>query len=133
MFGLTTEMIQLFLILLLNTWLRPKHNYDPRDELTLYTVILYCFYRQLYRVGLREYFYYTMIPSLFTMVLFLAQIFIVRSKEEPMLHHHWLNVLFNRVGLVISFLIYMKHGHGDLSLCKTRGIFKVGFREFHTK
>ena len=72
-------------------------------------------YRQLYRVGLREYFYYTLIPSLFTMVLFLAQIFIVRSKEEPQLHHHWLNVLLNRVGLVTSFLIYMKHGHGDLS------------------
>ena len=30
-------------------------------------------------------------------------------------------------------MIWMRYGDGDLSKCKTRGIFKVGFKEFHTK
>jgi hypothetical protein len=83
MFGLTTEIVQLFLILLQNTSLRAQKNYDPKDELTLSAVILFCFYRQLFKVGVREGFYYTLVPSLFTIVLFLIQTFGLRTNEEP--------------------------------------------------
>jgi hypothetical protein len=133
MFGLNTEIVLLFLILVQNTYLRPLQNYEAVNELTLSALIIFCFYRQLFKVGLRECFYYTLGPSFMTIALFLIQTFGLRTNVEPQLHHHWVNVAINRIGLVVAFVIYAKYGDGDLSNIKTRGLFKVGYKEFHTK
>ena len=49
------------------------------------------------------------------------------------LHHHWINIYINYAGYFITLVLFVVYGNGDLSKANTKGLFAVGYKEFHVK
>jgi hypothetical protein len=49
------------------------------------------------------------------------------------MHHHWVAVYTARLGYLASFILYLAYGESDFSSVSHKGLFAVGYREFHVK
>ena len=49
------------------------------------------------------------------------------------LHHHWINIYINYTGYFITLVLFVIYGNSDLSKANTKGLFAVGYKEFHVK
>lgn len=49
------------------------------------------------------------------------------------LHHHWFNIFLNRLGYLITLVLYLVYGESNFAKVVNKGMFAVGYKEFFVK